>query len=760
MSDQTANLKAASDGGIALHEDLVQRFNASMIAVSGGLREELSNILASPDLTPANAVKAQTIVHIQQQIQKQLNKLDYDGKLKDFIGEYPQLQLAALDALEALNIKPQLLSGFSQTALASLMRVDYGYLSALGPSTVQEVSNQVVTATIHGVSRGKALDAIAGTLDTNFKNYAVTYFDTGVGVYARTASMATWEQAGLQRFIYRGPKDLKNRPVCEKWVGKTFTLAEIKLLDKEVEKYSSKPLLPVLVYGGGWNCRHVWSPAIPEPEQNLPAGEIAPGTIENNLHHAVMRLSKKLSGGASIEEKQAAFDQTVGKFLEAGRPLSPALLRLQAEHGLTIRGIAVPPPPPKPDPPKPEPTPPPKPDLDKEALKKAHNNAHHAVLALPKQLAKIADPAERQAAIQKVVAKFDAIGKPVPPALQKLIDEHGGAGKPVPPLPPPPKPGPIERAVDPAPIAPTPKPAPGPTAKKPAPTAAEMRDRMAVIENRYNDSQDTRERRAAQNEAWKIEGKYFTVDRMPPEIRQNYLALKAKVNAALARERDIHEEKVMELRTLFYADAPARFKHTIAAKVDPALKKQIEDGLHSFRMMVGPDLGLNENVHPVAFKPDDRAKKRSFYDLENTVVLDPARGTSIVVHELGHYLEDKLGSVHTQAVDELFRRSPREKPQQMKKLGHGNYDPWEIAFKDSWAEPYTGKIYKRGVDSDKPNTFVPTNEPFEPSPWARDREVYATEVISMGLQRLYENPELFSRREPEFFDFIWKTLRP
>ena len=39
-------------------------------------------------------------------------------------------------------------------------------------------------------------------------------------------------------------------------------------------------------------------------------------------------------------------------------------------------------------------------------------------------------------------------------------------------------------------------------------------------------------------------------------------------------------------------------------------------------------------------------------------------------------------------------------------------------------------------------------------------EECSCEVISVGMEKLYEDPEKFARQEEEFFDFIWSVLRP
>ncbi len=68
--------------------------------------------------------------------------------------------------------------------------------------------------------------------------------------------------------------------------------------------------------------------------------------------------------------------------------------------------------------------------------------------------------------------------------------------------------------------------------------------------------------------------------------------------------------------------------------------------------------------------------------------------------------------------------------------GNSTYRADEIAIKDDFSDPYIGKVYK---DSKGNQT--------------------ATEILSMGLQFMYEDAVTFSIRDPEYFNFILSILR-
>lgn len=103
-----------------------------------------------------------------------------------------------------------------------------------------------------------------------------------------------------------------------------------------------------------------------------------------------------------------------------------------------------------------------------------------------------------------------------------------------------------------------------------------------------------------------------------------------------------------------------------------------------------------------------------------------------VAHELGHYIEHQSPKWAKAMRDFLDRRTVGEaaRPLQQIQPGYG-YETHEIAKPDKFRDPYTGKIYSHG----------------------------STEVLSMGVQYLYEDPLLFARTDPDYFDVVINFLR-
>jgi len=100
-----------------------------------------------------------------------------------------------------------------------------------------------------------------------------------------------------------------------------------------------------------------------------------------------------------------------------------------------------------------------------------------------------------------------------------------------------------------------------------------------------------------------------------------------------------------------------------------------------------------------------------------------------VIHEYGHYLEQNAKTTDGQRLSKpinafLKARTAGEREVYLTDVGDGHmYGVTEMSKPDKFITPYTGKQYPRG----------------------------ATEVLSTGLQALYQRPVEFARSDQEHF---------
>jgi hypothetical protein len=72
-------------------------------------------------------------------------------------------------------------------------------------------------------------------------------------MFGRSVTAAIAEEAGLRFYLYTGPIDGVTRDFCRPLVDKVVSESQMK-------KLNNKQGLPVKTAGGGYNCRHSWSP--------------------------------------------------------------------------------------------------------------------------------------------------------------------------------------------------------------------------------------------------------------------------------------------------------------------------------------------------------------------------------------------------------------------------------------------------------------------------------------------------------------------
>lgn len=171
---------------------------------------------------------------------------------------------------------------------------------------------------------------------------------------------------------------------------------------------------------------------------------------------------------------------------------------------------------------------------------------------------------------------------------------------------------------------------------------------------------------------------------------------------------------------------PAEFK-TNMGKLRKG-REDLQQGSNAFASMMGRGTLDNQTV-----TMHTTGGNRGHYS-GNGVYLPPInRRSKVVVHELGHWLEDRDSNVHTKALAFLKKRTRGERAIPLSRAtGNTNYRAYEMTKKDKFMHPYSGKIYKGG---------------------------YATEIISMGVEHLYSEPIEFATKDPEYFDFMYNLMR-
>jgi hypothetical protein len=118
---------------------------------------------------------------------------------------------------------------------------------------------------------------------------------------------------------------------------------------------------------------------------------------------------------------------------------------------------------------------------------------------------------------------------------------------------------------------------------------------------------------------------------------------------------------------------------------------------------------------------------RAYAEGKKSVVLKPDTNTATFIHEYGHVLEYNEPDMLRASIAFRDRRTKGDREISMADAtGNPNYTADERTKPDKFFNPYVGKQYGN----------------------------YASEVVSMGLERLYKDPIAFAADDPEYFDFV------
>ena len=131
------------------------------------------------------------------------------------------------------------------------------------------------------------------------------------------------------------------------------------------------------------------------------------------------------------------------------------------------------------------------------------------------------------------------------------------------------------------------------------------------------------------------------------------------------------------------------------------------------------------------FKPEAKGRSGRACNSGNYLILEGDDTVVTHIHEAMHWLERVNPDMLANSMAFLEYRTSGEDAQKLKKItGNKSYDTDEVAKKDNFFSPYCGKVYDD-----------------------------ATEIMSMGVQRLFEHPDDFIKNDREYFNFVIANLQ-
>ena len=136
----------------------------------------------------------------------------------------------------------------------------------------------------------------------------------------------------------------------------------------------------------------------------------------------------------------------------------------------------------------------------------------------------------------------------------------------------------------------------------------------------------------------------------------------------------------------------------------------------------------------IALPTSDYDRIRAGYVERNGTILLSKFKEATLIHEFGHHLESSDQGIFNAVTEFYLKRTYNDKIQRLAEVTGVNFGFNETFKKDNFIEDYTGKVY---VSGDK---------------------LTSTEIVSTGLQYLYEDPIQFYNKDPEHYMLIKNIL--
>jgi hypothetical protein len=203
---------------------------------------------------------------LQQELVRDLRKLSKDRRFQsidEFLFAIDQLDIQELVLFKSKNIitgyevahtqiliDMDLIADITEQTLRGLTHFSTSSFTDHLGTMGSILKKEIVKGTISGATDVGILQAIQQ--QAGLSNFQMqTLVRTGLNDYSRSVGKEMAEQMRAnQKFRYVGAIDDRTRPIClEMWGAGTLTLKQIK------KTYPAR-----FVEGGGFNCRHQWTP--------------------------------------------------------------------------------------------------------------------------------------------------------------------------------------------------------------------------------------------------------------------------------------------------------------------------------------------------------------------------------------------------------------------------------------------------------------------------------------------------------------------
>lgn len=231
-----------------------------------------------------------------------------------------------------------------------------------------------------------------------------------------------------------------------------------------------------------------------------------------------------------------------------------------------------------------------------------------------------------------------------------------------------------------------------------------------------------------ENELYKHD--FYSAERV--EIRKKMDEIHTKMSISKKEKNKLAYEFGLKVGKLLKTDSGL----TLNTNVENPKLNDLTEKLHKTLDGVIPAKNFN-NAEIKIRRGGARAQQSG-----STIEIHETESFDVAIHETMHHLEEHSPEVLVNSLAFAMYRTGDEKQKSLKKLTGKNYKASEHCKADHFFDPYCGKIY---------DTLGGKNKSYK----AAD----GSEIMSMGVQRLYTDPIGFAKEDREYFNFVIANLR-
>lgn len=172
--------------------------------------------------------------------------------------------------------------------------------------------------------------------------------------------------------------------------------------------------------------------------------------------------------------------------------------------------------------------------------------------------------------------------------------------------------------------------------------------------------------------------------------------------------------------------------------------------------LITPEVMPKERIHV------KQLREKRAYQIGHDIYLSANDSEGVYIHEFAHWVEQYNPHVHERCQEFLRYRAEKggtTEAERLRDITSGNYDRDEVTLKDTFFSPYCGKLYGKSDLNVDLNNRGQTPKAGETKDGHPCYKVTATEILSMGLQRIYEHPQKFYEQDPEYFTFCLNLVQ-